>query len=81
MLGQPPAGYRLRVGAGGHFLAHFGKGRGIQHAGHFVDRQQLPIGQHIAPVQRRHILGLNERGFPVGQRNQVTGDCQLNRSM
>ena len=30
--------------------------------------------QRVAPIQRHHVLGLYQRGFAVGQRNQVAGN-------
>jgi hypothetical protein len=57
--------------------AHLGQGRGVQHAGHFVDRQQLAIAEHVAAIERHHVLGPYQRGFAVGKRNQVGGNAGI----
>lgn len=57
MFGQPRVGHRLRVGAVGDLAAHLNQRGGIQHANHLLDRQQLPLGQLVAALQRHHILG------------------------
>ena len=74
---QPGVGHRLRIGPGGHLAAHVDQRGGVQHAGHLVDRQQLPVGQLVAAIQRHHILGLHQRRLAVGQHHQVGGHVRV----
>ena len=55
VIGQPSAGHRLRVRTTGYLAAHVGQGPGVQHAGDFVERQQLPIASaHCADTAAPH---------------------------
>src|SRR6202012_4578164 len=70
-------GHRLRVSAGGHLSAHLDQRGGVQHAGYLVDRQQLPIGELVATIQRHHVLSLQQRRFTVVEHDEVSGDIRI----
>ena len=66
-----------RIGTAGDLLAHLLERRGVEHTGNLVDGQHLLLAQLVAPVQRHHVLRLDQRRLAIGEHHHVDGHRRI----